>query len=105
MAIKYYVANNTGKGFITHLENAASHISGHPGNVYTTENEAWATRVGAVEKTKEEAQVICDNAECKDADGNQLYLMSGSYDESGNYSEVEFTDTDGNKIPVTYTLP
>jgi len=58
----YFVAENTGKGFITHDDNASSHVSGHPGNVWVTENTAWATRVGAVSKTKEEAQALVDAA-------------------------------------------
>ena len=58
MAIKYYLATNTGHGFITHEDNASAHIAGHPGNIWTTENTTWAARVGAVEKTFEEAQTI-----------------------------------------------
>ena len=56
----YFHAVNTGKGFITHEENESAHISGHPGDVWTTENTAWATRVGAISKTKEEAQSLVD---------------------------------------------
>ena len=95
MAIKYYVAENTGKGFITHLENAASHIAGHPANVYTTENTSWAARVNAVEKTKEEAQALVD-AE-----------LSGSYEMIMDESDslVRAKDEDGNEIPITHTLP
>lgn len=58
MALKYYTATNTGKGFITHEDNASAHIAGHPGELWSTENEAWANRVGAEEKTFEEAQAI-----------------------------------------------
>lgn len=58
MALKYYEAENTGKGFITHDENESAHIAGHPGNVWTTENTTWATRVGATEKTFAEAQAL-----------------------------------------------
>ena len=59
--MQYFVAENTGKGFITHEDNQKSHISGFPGNVWVTENnQEWATRVGAVEKTKAEAQAIVD---------------------------------------------
>jgi ABC-type nitrate/sulfonate/bicarbonate transport system substrate-binding protein len=56
----YYHAINTGKGFITHEENESAHIAGHPGDIWITENSAWASRVGAVEKTKEEAQALVD---------------------------------------------
>ena len=58
----YYHAANTGKGFITHAENESAHISGHPGDIWVTENEAWASRVGAVSKTKVEAQALVDAA-------------------------------------------
>jgi len=56
----YYYAVNTGKGFITHEENEAAHIAGYPGDVWITENTTWAPRVGAVSKTKEEAQALVD---------------------------------------------
>ena len=60
MALKYYHTTNTGKGFITHAENESAHISGHPGEIWTTENTTWATRVGATEKTQAEAQALVD---------------------------------------------
>lgn len=60
--MNYYQAVNTGKGFITHEENESAHIAGYPGDVWVTENTAWASRVGAVEKTKEEAQALVDSA-------------------------------------------
>ena len=56
----YFVAENTGKGFITHADNEAAHIAGFPANVWVTENSAWAQKVGAVEKTKAEAQALVD---------------------------------------------
>ncbi len=62
MAIKYYTATNTGKGFITHDDAVSAHIAGHPGEVWTTENTTWATRVSAVEKTQVEAQALVDAA-------------------------------------------
>ena len=58
MALKYYHTTNTGKGFITHAENEANHIAGHPGDVWTTENTTWAARVSATEKTFSEAQTL-----------------------------------------------
>ena len=69
---KYYNAENTGKGFITHEDNAHPHIKGYPGNIWVTENTAWAVRVGAVEKTKLEAQTLVNTT------------ISGSVDEEGN---------------------
>ena len=56
----YYQAENTGAGFITHADNESSHVAGHPANIWITDNTAWATRVGAVVKTKEEAQALVD---------------------------------------------
>jgi hypothetical protein len=56
----YYHAINSGKGFITHEDNELAHVSGHPGNIWVTENSTWAARVGATEKTKEEAQALVD---------------------------------------------
>ena len=59
--MQYYQATNPGKGFITHEDNERSHIAGYPGEIWSTEsNTEWATRVGAVSKTKEEAQAIVD---------------------------------------------
>ena len=58
----YYQATNTGKGFITHEENEVAHVAGYPGDVWVTENSTWASRVGAVSKTKVEAQALVDAA-------------------------------------------
>jgi hypothetical protein len=58
----YYQATNTGVGFITHEDNETAHISGYPANIWVTENTSWAARVGAVEKTKAEAQTLVDAA-------------------------------------------
>lgn len=58
--MKYYIAENTGEGFVTHEDNELGHVSNYPSNIWVTENEAWAACVGAVEKTKEEAQAILD---------------------------------------------
>ena len=72
MAKKYYEAVNTGKGFITHGDNELSHISGYPGNVWLTENTAWATRLGLSEITRLQAQTLVNTA------------ISGSVDENGD---------------------
>ena len=73
---KYYNAENTGKGFITHEDNELEHISGYPGNVWVTENTAWAARHNLVEMSKVNAQTNVNNAisGSKDADGNQLVI-------------------------------
>ena len=54
----YYLSENTGVGFITHEDNETAHIAELSANIFKTENSVWAARVGAVEKTKEEAQAI-----------------------------------------------
>ena len=69
---KYYNAENTGKGFITHEDNALSHVSGYPGNIWVTENTAWAARHSLAEMTKVTAQTIVNTA------------ISGSVDENGD---------------------
>ena len=56
----YYQVENTGLGFITHEDSEAAHVAGFPANIWVTENNTWATRVGAIEKTKEEAQALVD---------------------------------------------
>lgn len=83
MALKYYLATNTGKGFITHDENEANHIAGHPGDLWTTENTTWATRVGATEKTFSEAQTLVSAS------------LSGSF----------YTKGPNSGSAVTYSLP
>ena len=82
---KYYNAENTGKGFITHEDNELSHISSYPGNVWVTENTAWAVRVGAVEKTKIEAQTLVNSA------------ISGSLVDSNGFPT---TGSDGTQLVI-----
>ena len=65
----YYEKENTGKGFITHEDNELAHISGYPGNVWVTENTAWAVRHSLVEMNKVNAQTLVNTA------------ISGSVDE------------------------
>ena len=77
MAKKYYEAVNTGKGFITHADNELSHISGYPGNVWLTENTAWAARHGLSEITRIEAQTLVNTA------------ISGSVDENGDQTTLD----------------
>lgn len=72
--MKYYVAENTGKGFITHQENESAHVSGYPANVWVTENTVWAARVGAVEKTKTQAQALIDAAHAESVAERQVYI-------------------------------
>ena len=53
----YYYVQHTGlKGFVTHADNEANHVSNYPGDVWITSGSAWAARVGATEETKTQAQ-------------------------------------------------
>ena len=85
---KYYEKENTGKGFITHADNELSHISGYPGNVWLTENTAWAARHGLSEITRLEAQTLVNIA------------ISGSLVDSNG---LPTTGSDGTQ--VTLDLP
>lgn len=59
--MNYYQIENSGiAGFVTHEENEAAHISNPIGNVWVTENTAWALRVGATQVTQEEAQAVAN---------------------------------------------
>ena len=65
MAYKYCVAENWGKGFITHDDSSKFQISGFPGNVWQVpannqDANLWVYKVAGVWKTKEEAQAIVD---------------------------------------------
>jgi len=69
---QYYEAENTGKGFITHEDNELAHISGYPGNVWVTENTAWAARHSLTQINKVTAQTLVNTS------------ISGSVDENGD---------------------
>jgi hypothetical protein len=65
MAYKYCVAENWGKGFITHDDSSKFQISGFPGNLWqipanNQDANLWVNKVAGVWKTKEEAQAIVD---------------------------------------------
>ena len=72
----YYVQHTGKKGFVTHADNEASHVSNYPGDVWITSCSSWAGRVGAEEKTKAEAQALVDTAirGQLDDDGNQISI-------------------------------
>mgnify|MGYP001467061182 CR=1 FL=1 len=72
----YYVQHTGKKGFVTHADNESAHVANYPGDVWVTENSAWASRVGAVEKTKAEAQALVDASisGSNDEDGNQIVI-------------------------------
>jgi hypothetical protein len=65
MAYKYCVAENWGKGFITHDDASKFQVSGFPGNLWqipanNQDANLWVNKVAGVWKTKEEAQAIVD---------------------------------------------
>jgi hypothetical protein len=65
MAYKYCVAENWGKGFITHDDSSKFQVSGFPGNLWqipanNQDANLWVNKVAGVWKTKEEAQTIVD---------------------------------------------
>jgi hypothetical protein len=56
---------NTEDPSVSFEENSTSNggpMEHYPGNIWTGDNESWATRVGAIEKTKEEAQDLVNTA-------------------------------------------
>ena len=65
MAYKYCVAENWGKGFITHSDASKFQVSGFPGNIWkipanNQEANLWVSKVAGTFKTKAEAQAIVD---------------------------------------------
>ena len=58
----YWVVENSGKGFITHVDSRKFWIGGYPGNVWVCddipESRDWGARNSATSKTKAEAQTI-----------------------------------------------
>ena len=74
--MKYYIAENYGQGFITHQDNELNHVTGYLVNMWVTENTSWATRVGAVEITKEEAQTLINSEHSKYITEIQTYIDS-----------------------------
>jgi len=59
--MNYYQIDNPGvAGFVTHEENEAAHVSNPIGNIWATDNTAWALRVGATQVTQEEAQAAAN---------------------------------------------
>ena len=58
----YCVVENSGKGFITHVDSRKFWISGQPGNVWVCddipESRDWVARNNGVSKTKDQAQTL-----------------------------------------------
>jgi hypothetical protein len=62
----YWVVENSGKGFITHVDSRKFWISGYPANVWVCddipESRDWGARNSATTKTKSAAQTLVTNA-------------------------------------------
>ena len=62
----YWVVENSGKGFITHVDSRKFWISGYPANVWVCddipESRDWGARNSAATKTKSQAQTLVTNA-------------------------------------------
>ena len=69
----YWVVENSGKGFITHVDSRKFWRRGYPGNVWVCddipESRAWGARNSAASKTKSQAQTVVTNVidDAKDA--------------------------------------
>ena len=69
----YWVVENSGKGFITHIDKRKFWIQGYPGDVWVCddipESRDWGARNSATTKTKSQAQTIVTNIinDAKDA--------------------------------------
>ena len=90
--MKYCTATYSGKGFFTHEDRDAAHLSGHPGNIWCVgdNNAAWIERAEGTEKTLDEAQDIMDGV---------ITEMQTAWDaESDNYKTIY-------PRPITYSLP
>ena len=86
MAKKYIVAENTGKGFITHEEKENKVpliVRGLPANVWEVENnstgQTWIAKVKGVSKTKAQAQSLI-NTEVKASQDAWDSLSDDSYE-------------------------
>ena len=108
MVLKYYTTINTGKGFITHQDNESPEgpIFGHPGNVWTTTNTSWASRVEATEITFEEAQTLVTSSLIGEFEVRATSsLVSGSDSE---YYTHNIRDSEGKEellFSASYSLP
>lgn len=107
MSLKYYTATNTGKGFITHEDNEspAGCIYGHPGNIWTTTNTGWASRVGATEITFNEAQTLVTSSLIGEFEVRETSsLVSGSDSEYYSHT-IRGDDGQETLFSASYSLP
>ncbi len=73
----YWVVENSGKGFITHIDSRKFWIGGYPGNVWVCddipESRDWGARNSATSKTKSQAQtIVTDIVEAQQATWDAL---------------------------------
>ena len=73
----YWVVENSGKGFITHVDSRKFWIRGYPGNVWVCddipESRDWGARNSAASKTKSQAQtIVTDIIEAQQATWDDL---------------------------------
>lgn len=80
--MKYILAINTGKGFITHEDQEQKGLSflGYPQDIWivdgnTTKITSWKNRVSGVEKTKEESQEIINSEKYYDEENNEIFIL------------------------------
>jgi len=65
--MRYVIATNTGKGFITHEESAKLSFSGYPENLWvikkgsTSDQDAWITKVNGTETDIISAQQLMND--------------------------------------------
>lgn len=76
---KFYRAENTGKGFITHEDMERNYIGSYcDGVYYTVGNDEWVTRVGATEISESDAQSEFDSQKSSSLSDLQVQLDSES---------------------------
>lgn len=74
---KFYRAESTGKGFITHEDMERNYIGSYCDGIYfTKENDEWVSRVGATEISESEAQSAFDSQKSSSLSDLQAQLDS-----------------------------
>lgn len=64
--MRYFLTKKIDKNFITHEDSLNSIFKGYPGDIWSVDSKQadisnWIEKNNAIEKTKEEAQLIVDN--------------------------------------------
>ena len=91
----YWVAVNSGQGFITHTDSRKFWISGYPGNVWVCddipESRDWVARNSGTVKTKSQAQAIVTT---------EVEAAQATWDDLSDEDKAA-----SNGRPATITLP